>query len=216
MNEIMIVDDDEDLRESMAEVLAGGEFAVTQAARGEEALNLIEHRKFDLILLDMVMPGLSGMEVLGRIRQKFPRMPVVMISAFASVGSAVEAMRQGASDYVTKPFRVDGLLTAVRRSLEEARFATCRAEFNIDAVLSCLANAIRRGILASLEREGAMRFMDICRRVEIEDHTKVNFHLKILKEAGFLAQDERKLYVLTAHGLRVMDCARFLIKKLSS
>jgi DNA-binding response OmpR family regulator len=216
MAEILIVDDDEDLRDSMTEVLAGAGMAVTQATRGEEALGLLEHGQFDLILLDLVMPGLPGLEVLRRIREKLPRVPVLMITAFASVENAVEAMRQGASDYVTKPFRVDGLLAAVRRNLEEARFVSCRSELNLDAVLGCLSNPIRRDILASIEQEGALRFMEVCRRMEIDDHTKVNFHLKILKEADILTQDERKRYLLTPHGLRVMDCARFLVKNLSS
>jgi DNA-binding response OmpR family regulator len=215
MAEILVVDDDKDLRESMAEVLTGGGFAVAEAARGEEALELIENRTFDLVLLDLVMPGLSGMEVLGRIRQKLPRMPVIIITAFASVENAVEAMRRGATDYVTKPFRVDALLASVRRSLEEARFETCRVELNLDTILGSLANSIRREILSWIEKEGGLRFMEICRRLEIEDHTKVNFHLKVLKEAGFLTQEENKLYVLTEHARQVMDCARFIMKKLS-
>lgn len=215
MAEILVVDDDKDLRESMVEILLGNGFAVAEAGRGEEALELIGQRPFDLILLDLVMPGLSGMEVLGRIRQKLPRLPVIIITAFASVENAVEAMRRGATDYVTKPFRVDALLAAVRRSLEEARFETCRAELNLDSIHGSLANSIRREILSCIEKEGGLRFMEICRRLEIEDHTKVNFHLKVLKESGFLAQDEHKLYVLTEHGSQVMDCARFLLKKLS-
>jgi len=104
MTEIMVVDDDQDLRESVAEVLGGAGFSVTQASRGEEALEHLARKNFDLILLDMVMPGLGGLELLGRIRDKAPRMPVIMITAFASVDNAVAAMRQGASDLCNQAF----------------------------------------------------------------------------------------------------------------
>jgi DNA-binding response OmpR family regulator len=216
MTEIMIVDDDQDLRESMAEVLDKAGFSVTQASRGEEALEHLARKKFDLVLLDLVMPGLGGLELLDRIKDKAPRLPVIMITAFASVENAVAAMRQGASDYVTKPFRIDGLLASVGRVLEEARFESCLTSVDLDSILSCLSNPLRREILARLEEEGALRFMDICRKLELEDHTKMNFHLKILKAADFLNQDENKLYQLTAHGTQVLGCVRFLMKKLAN
>lgn len=215
MIEIIVVDDDQDLRENLDEILTSAGFAVTLASDGEEALERLAHHRFDLVLLDLVMPGLGGLETLRRIREKLPRLPVIMFSAFASVENAVEAMRQGAQDYVTKPFRVETLLTSIRRTLEEARFTTCGATLNMDTIMACMANPLRRRILFSLEQEKSLRFMDICRHLEIEDHTKMNFHLKILKEAGLLGQDEQKLYHLNDQGRQVVECARFLMKKLS-
>ena len=216
MLEVMVVDDDQDLREGVAEVLGGAGFAVTQASRGKEALEYLAQKNFDLILLDLVMPGMGGLELLGHIRDKAPRMPIIMITAFASVDNAVAAMRQGASDYVTKPFRVDGLLASVGRVLEEARFESCRTSLDLDTVLSCLSNPLRREILAHVEESGSLRFMDICRKLGLEDHTKMNFHLKILKEADFLTQDANKLYLLTSLGTQVLGCVRFLMKKLTN
>jgi DNA-binding response OmpR family regulator len=216
MIEIMVVDDDQDLRESIAEVLSEAGFAVTEASRGEEALEHLAHKNFDLILLDLIMPGLSGLELMGRIREKSPRMPVIMITAFASVDNAVAAMRQGASDYITKPFRIDALLASVGRVLEEARFASCMTSLDLDTVLSCLSNPLRRQILAHVEQEGGLRFMDICRKLELTDHTKMNFHLKILKEADFLDQDDNKIYLVTSLGMQVLGCMRVLMKKLAN
>jgi DNA-binding response OmpR family regulator len=215
MTEIMVVDDDQDLRENLDEILSSAGFAVVLAAGGEEALERLARHRFDLVLLDLVMPGLGGMETLRRIREQMPRLPVIMFSAFASVENAVEAMRQGAQDYVTKPFRVETLLIAIRRTLEEARFTACGAALHMDAIMASLANPLRRRVLFSLELEKSLRFMDICRRLEIEDHTKMNFHLKILKEAGLLGQDEQKLYHLSEQGRQVVECSRFLMKKLS-
>jgi DNA-binding response OmpR family regulator len=216
MIEIMVVDDDQDLRESIAEVLSEAGFAVTEASRGEEALEHLAHKNFDLVLLDLIMPGLSGLELMGRIREKSPRMPVIMITAFASVDNAVAAMRQGASDYITKPFRIDALLASVGRVLEEARFASCMTSLDLDTVLSCLSNPLRRQILVHVEQEGGLRFMDICRKLELTDHTKMNFHLKILKEADFLDQDDNKIYLLTSLGTQVLGCMRTLMKKLAN
>lgn len=216
MTEIMVVDDDQDLRESLAEVLDGAGFSVVQAADGEAALVLLGQQKFDLVLLDLVMPGMGGLEVMRRLRERSPRLPVIILTAFATVEGAVDAMRHGAQDYVTKPFRVDTLLASVRRALEEASFESCRATVNMDTLMGSLANPLRRQILFYVEQEGSARFMDICRHLEIEDHTKMNFHLKVLKEADFLVQNERKLYLLTKQGRQVMECARMLVKKLSS
>jgi DNA-binding response OmpR family regulator len=216
MIEILVVDDDQDLRESIAEVLSEAGFAVTEADRGEEALEHLAHKNFDLILLDLIMPGLSGLELMGRIREKSPRMPVIMITAFASVDNAVAAMRQGASDYITKPFRIDALLASVGRVLEEARFASCMTSLDLDTVLSCLSNPLRRQILVHVEQEGGLRFMDICRKLELTDHTKMNFHLKILKEADFLDQDDNKIYLVTSLGTQVLGCMRVLMKKLAN
>jgi DNA-binding response OmpR family regulator len=216
MIEILVVDDDQDLRESIAEVLSEAGFAVTEADRGEEALEHLAHKNLDLILLDLIMPGLSGLELMGRIREKSPRMPVIMITAFASVDNAVAAMRQGASDYITKPFRIDALLASVGRVLEEARFASCMTSLDLDTVLSCLSNPLRRQILVHVEQEGGLRFMDICRKLELTDHTKMNFHLKILKEADFLDQDDNKIYLVTSLGTQVLGCMRVLMKKLAN
>jgi DNA-binding response OmpR family regulator len=216
MIEIMVVDDDQDLRESVAEVLSEAGFAVTEASRGEEALEHLAHKNFDLILLDLIMPGLSGLELMGRIREKSPRMPVIMITAFACVDNAVAAMRHGASDYITKPFRIDALLASVGRVLEEARFASCMTSLDLDTVLSCLSTPLRRQILAHVEQEGGLRFMDICRKLELTDHTKMNFHLKILKEADFLDQDDNKIYLVTSLGTQVLGCMRTLMKKLAN
>ncbi|MBW6521081.1 MAG: response regulator [Desulfoarculaceae bacterium] len=214
MTEIMVVDDDQDLREIVAEVLREAGFTVAEASRGEEALEHLDHQNFDLILLDLIMPGLSGLELMGRIREKSPRMPVIMITAFASVDNAVAVMQLGASDYITKPFRIDELLASVGRALEEARFNSCMTSLDLDTVLSCLSNPLRRQILALVEQEGGLRFMDLCRKLELTDHTKMNFHLKILKEAAFLDQDDNKIYLLTYLGTQVLGCMRILMKKL--
>ncbi|MDO3378507.1 response regulator [Geoalkalibacter halelectricus] len=215
MEKILVVDDDQDLRESMMEILQGAGFAVAGRGRAEQALTLLADEPFAVVLLDLVMPGMNGMEALSRIRELAPGTRVIMITAFSTTENAVDAMRQGASDYLVKPFRGEELLAAVKRVLEEARFEECGAAADTETALNCLANALRRQILFGLRACGPLRFMEICRHLDISDHTKVNFHLKVLREAGFIDQDQ-KLYQLTARGRQVLECVQFLMRRLGS
>jgi DNA-binding response OmpR family regulator len=203
---ILVVDDDQELRETISEILVDAGFFVANASSGEEALKILSGQTFDLVLLDMIMPGLGGQEILPLLKRQAPRTRIIMITAFATVENAVAAMRKGADDYLTKPFKVDELLTAVRRSLEEARLLDCSLQVEMDSTFSCLANSIRRDILKLIGREQRLRFMDITRHLGIEDHTKMNFHLKMLRNADLVGQDEHKNYILTPQGARILTC----------
>lgn len=161
--------------------------------------------KFDLVLLDSIMPGMGGMETLPLIKRKHPKIKVIMLTAFSTVDGAVEAMRKGADDYVTKPFKINDLLVTVRRCLEEAKFVDCDKLLDMDDTFKCLANATRRKTLSLLKKHDKLRFMDITRKLNIDDHTKVNFHLKVLKDAALLEQDGRKYYQLSAKGKKLSN-----------
>jgi DNA-binding response OmpR family regulator len=212
---ILVVDDDPELRENIVEVLDVAGFDTAVAETGEDALRKTEETCFDLIILDLMMPRLGGMEALPLLRKKCPRAKIIVITAFSTVEVAVEAMRKGADDYISKPFKVNDLLMTIRRNIEEARFQACRMALDMDGTFNCLSNSIRRRILLIGAQEEPLRFMDIVRHLGIEDHTKVNFHLRILKEANLIAQEERKLYVLTDEGKRLVECIRILAENLS-
>lgn len=216
MHKILVVDDDRDMRDNIVEILTDREFEIAAAEDGEDALQQLKGRSFDLVLLDLLMPGLSGMDVLSMIKRESPSTQVIMVTAFSTVDNAVEAMRKGADDYITKPFKINELRMTVRKCLEQARFKSCKMLLDMDDTFSSLANSIRREILLLIDREGKIRFMDICRRLEIEDHTKVNFHLKVLKEANLVEQDERKYYALSGGGRTVIDCLNTVVKGLTS
>jgi len=211
MNHILIVDDDKDLRDNISDVLTGAGFGVTVAAHGGEALERLDQKHFNLVLLDLVMPGMSGMELMTVVRKRWPQTRVIMMTAFSTVDNAVAAIKNGADDYITKPFKVDDLLCSVRRSFEEATFECCKGVLLTDEAFSCLANPLRRQILLLVHRDGELRFMDITRALGIEDHTKVNFHLRVLKEAALVEQDARKSYTLTVDGKRVIECMRVIV-----
>lgn len=213
MAKILVVDDDRELRENIGEVLQEAGFEVVRAEDGESALERLDS-SVKLVLLDLIMPGMGGMATLSLLKQRQPGVRVIMLTAFATVENAVEAMRRGAEDYLTKPFKVGELLTAVRKCLEEAKFQDCRVAIDMDQTFTCLSNPMRREIL-HLIAQGRIRFMDLARRLQVDDHTKMNFHLKVLRDAGLIRQDERKIYSLTAEGRRVSDCLQFMARQLT-
>jgi FixJ family two-component response regulator len=157
-----------------------------------------------------MMPKMNGIDSLLTLRRLRPNTKVIMITAFATVENAVDAIRKGASDYIAKPFKIEALLTTIRRVLEEARFEVCVNNMDLDRTLGSLANPIRRNIIKLLHARENMRLMEITRELGIDDHTKVLFHLKLLKEAGIVQQGREKSYSLTKEGTKTIDCLRML------
>ncbi len=116
---ILIVDDDLAFRVGTTALLEDHGFTVASAANGDEAIRRISDTPYDLVLSDLVMPGMNGIELLTRIRSAYPETIIIMVTGFASIRTAVEAMRLGAYDYVTKPSDNDELLIKIRRALDE-------------------------------------------------------------------------------------------------
>jgi DNA-binding NtrC family response regulator len=121
---ILVVDDEPTIRLLVTSILKDEGYAVTAAASGEEALQLTTRRHFHLVVTDLKMPGISGVELLERVRRDDPGTAVILLTAFGSVEGAVEAMKTGACDYLLKPLaNPDELRLAVRRALKEQRLA---------------------------------------------------------------------------------------------
>ena len=124
MEKILVVDDEQSLREVLSIMLKRAGYAVTSAMDGEEAIELLNKEIFDLVITDLRMPKIDGMEVLKAVKSASPETVVLIITAFASADSAVEAMKQGAYDYLTKPFQVDEVQLIIRNALEKRRLTT--------------------------------------------------------------------------------------------
>jgi DNA-binding response OmpR family regulator len=210
MKKILIVDDDEQLRLNLSGVLNEAGYQTESSSSGKEALRVLEAREFDVVLLDYMMPKMSGMDALVTIRRLRPKAKIIMMTAFATVETAVDAIKKGASDYVVKPFKIATLLTTIERALEEAKFEVCLHKVNFDDALNSLTNPIRRNIIKLLAVREEMRLMEITRELGIDDHTKVVFHLRLLKEAGIIEQDQDKSYSLAKKGFRAVECLRTL------
>ncbi len=115
---ILIIDDDTSLRRVLEYNLREAGYGVAAAASGEEGLRLFTEAEPSLVISDMKMPGMDGMQVLKSIKERSPETPVIMITAFGSVDMAVEAMKAGAYDYITKPFNRDELRLTVAKALQ--------------------------------------------------------------------------------------------------
>ncbi|MCA9279377.1 MAG: sigma-54-dependent Fis family transcriptional regulator [Phycisphaeraceae bacterium] len=120
MRTVLVVDDKEMMRDSVAATLGRAGMKVITATDGESALASIAERRPDAVVTDLKMPGLSGLELIERIRQFDDELPIVLMTAFGTVETAVEAMRNGAFDYVTKPFEGDELIISVKRAIQHA------------------------------------------------------------------------------------------------
>ncbi len=121
MVRVMIVDDDETVRDALRVFLESEGFEVVEAASAEKGLELLGSEGADLLLLDIVMPGMSGLQMLKVLQERNITVPVIMITAFGSIESAVEAMKLGAYDYVTKPLNLEELLISIKRAIDVSR-----------------------------------------------------------------------------------------------
>ena len=117
--EILLVDDDEDMCELVSAFLSKEGFRPVCLNDGEAALKRLHKKVPDLLLLDFMMPGINGMDVLKQAKRLNEHLPIIMITGYAHVEGAVEAMRAGASDYIAKPFRHTGLVQMIQRILAE-------------------------------------------------------------------------------------------------
>ncbi len=131
---ILVVDDELIVRDSLKEWLEDEGFAVDMAASGQEALEYLDNNAYQLMLTDIKMPGMDGVEVLEKAKESHPDLTVVMMTAYATVETAVEAMKIGAFDYLVKPFEPDKLIPMVLRIYEE-REASLGEEIDVGAVV---------------------------------------------------------------------------------
>jgi len=124
VEKILVVDDEKSLREVMSIMLKRAGYAVTEAADGEEAIGQVNKEIFDLVITDLRMPRADGMDVLKAVKSFSPDTVVLVVTAFGTADSAVEAMKHGAFDYLTKPFQVDEVQLIIRNALEKRRLST--------------------------------------------------------------------------------------------
>jgi len=120
---ILIVDDEEAIRDACRQVLGCKDFILKEASTGSEALEIVHQESFDLMILDLRLPGMDGMEILRRMEAESPGTAVIVITGYPTIDSAVEAMKLGAADFLPKPFTPDVLRLTVRRTLRGVRMA---------------------------------------------------------------------------------------------
>ncbi len=147
---VLVVDDDIAMREMVMSLLDDVGHEANEASNKSQALDCLERRHYDAVITDVKMPGGSGIELLKEVRSKHASTPVILMTAFGSIQSAVEAMRAGAFDFVTKPFKRDILLSTLGRAFErrDEVDAVERHRRNVD-----LTKWLTKRVLRELQRE---------------------------------------------------------------
>ncbi len=121
LTSVLVIDDEEIMREVIARLLHREGYQVNTVSSGEEGLEAAKDQPFDLVLLDLMLPGMGGLDVLSEFSEKLPHIVVIMITAYASIENAVAATRKGAFDFITKPFKNDELLLVIKNGLEKQK-----------------------------------------------------------------------------------------------
>jgi PAS domain S-box-containing protein len=138
---ILLVDDERVIREGCERALACDEYVIDKAADGEQGVERMQAQAYDMVLLDLMMPGMDGFAVLEWIRAHQPETIVIVVTGFATVAKAVEAMKQGAFDFVGKPFTPDYIRLVVRRAIEKKQLVSEAARLREEKALDSLAIA---------------------------------------------------------------------------
>jgi PAS domain S-box-containing protein len=159
---ILIVDDEERIRSVCAKMLTQEGYAVSQAANGEAGMAMIAQRHFDIILLDLLMPGISGLEALSRIRTQHPDTVVIVITGYATLDHAVDAMKKGAFDFISKPFSPQDLRLVVTKAIEHIR--TLEDIANEKSRIRTMINHLAGGVMTT----------DTRKQVALANHAFIN------------------------------------------
>jgi len=131
LSTILIIDDDDQLRKSFEKLLTEEDYSVESAPSGEAGLQLLKKKAPDLIILDMRLPGMNGFETFQAIHGQEPKLPVIIVTAYGTTETAIEATKMGAFDYILKPFEIPDILTVIGEALEAGRFM--RTPVDMDA-----------------------------------------------------------------------------------
>ncbi|MBW1827456.1 MAG: response regulator [Deltaproteobacteria bacterium] len=144
---ILVVDDEKVIREGCREVLALEGFEVVLAENGEQGLKMIEEAHFDVILLDLMMPGLSGFDVLSHVKALHPDTSIIVITGYATVEHSIEAMKKGAFDFIPKPFSPDQLRVVVSKAIEHT--GALKDIANEKSRMRVLINLLANGVMVA-------------------------------------------------------------------
>jgi two-component system response regulator AtoC len=159
MNSLLIIEDADLMRESLEETFRRAGYRCAAFPEGKPALEALRHDRFHAVLCDMKLPGMSGLEILEEILRLQPDLPVVLITAYATVETAVEAMKKGAFDYVTKPFRAEEIELVVRRAIAHqavvAENERLRAERESEPEFVLGPSPAMRSVFETLQRAAA-------------------------------------------------------------
>ncbi len=185
MINILVVDDEKVVRDGCQRVLTGKGYSVLTAENGREGIDLLAREAVDIILLDLKMPVMSGEEVLEKTSERYPDIPVIIITGHGTIDTAVECMKKGAYDFITKPFQIDEFLLTINRAADNRRLTKKARQFQeenvrnlydlnleksrIRTIVNCMANGVmvtNRNLEVVLHNPALMRLLEISREIE--------------------------------------------------
>ena len=204
MKNILVTEDDEKMRNGLVEILKEEGYNVDSAQNGQKGLEMIRDKDYDVVLTDLIMPVMGGMELFRNIKQIKPGISVIIITAFGTIENAVEAIKVGASDYITKPFKIDEVQSKIKKVLAEREFIKTPDLLDSN-VIKAISNPIRKDVVKLLAASGKLKFTDIKNMLKIDDPTKLSFHLRILKNSFLIEQDDEKIYMLSSSGKNLLE-----------
>src|SRR6266850_2511121 len=213
---VLVVDDEESIREIVASMLAAAGYVTRQASSGMEALNILNSgEEFDLMLSDLMMRDLDGIGLLEQTKTGYPELPVIMVTAVHDISVALAAIRNGAYDYLLKPFEREQLLAAVSRALEMRRLKTENKAYqaNLESLVAARTEQLRQA-MTDLERsyditlEALGDALDL-KDAETEGHSKrvTAFTIAIARAMGLPAERIRVI----ARGAFLHDIGKMAI-----
>jgi putative nucleotidyltransferase with HDIG domain len=168
---ILVVDDEDAIREIVCSMLAAANYKTRQASSGLKALALLDAgEEFELMLSDLMMADLDGIGLLERTKERYPDMPVVMVTAVHDISVALAAIRNGAYDYLLKPFEREQLLATVRRALENRRLKVQNREYqnNLERMVEARTDQLKTA-MADLERSYGMTLEALGGALDLKD-----------------------------------------------
>jgi signal transduction histidine kinase len=182
---VLVTDDERPIREGCHRVLTGKGYTVLLAENGQMALEVLEKEPVDILLLDLKMPVLGGEEVLEIVRTRYPQLPVIIITGHGTVDTAVQCMKKGAYDFITKPFQLDPFLIVVQRAADKRRLEEKARLFEeergknlydlaleksrVTTIVHCMGNGVmvtNRKLEVVLHNPALMRLLEISRKME--------------------------------------------------
>src|SRR5208337_4983074 len=180
MQTVLVVDDERVIREGCRRLLMPEGYEVLTAENGRQALDLLLTESPDVILCDLLMPVMGAFEVIEEVRAKYPDLPLIVVTGHGTVATAVEAMRKGAYDFITKPFAADHLILIIKRALEKRALERCARTLQetqvqnlydlsveksrIRTITNCMADGVlvtNRYLEVVLHNPALMRLLDI-------------------------------------------------------
>ncbi len=177
---VLVVDDEKVVREGCRRVLSGKKYEIFTAENGKQALEILAEENVDIMLLDLKMPVMGGEEVLEKTRDAYPDIPVIVITGHGTVDTAVECMKKGAYDFITKPFQIDQFRITVERAADKRRLELKARQFaaenirnlydlnleksRLKTIINCMANGVmvtNQNLEVVLHNPALMRLMEI-------------------------------------------------------